>query len=102
MSKIINWQTEETIIEDENLTIKELVEKAVRNNMSLVYADLRGADLRGANLIDANLKFAYLWGANLIDANLKDADLWGADLWGAKINEDQKDDLLKAMRIRIK
>ena len=45
MNKIINRKTEETIIEDENLSIKELVEKAVREKISLEYADLYEADL---------------------------------------------------------
>ena len=50
MTKIINWKTKETIIEDDNLSIRELVEKAVKDGIPLAYADLYEADLRDADL----------------------------------------------------
>ncbi len=50
MTKIINWKTKETIIEDSDLSIKELVEKANKDNISLSYANLRNANLCGVNL----------------------------------------------------
>ncbi len=116
MTKIINWKTKEVIIEDNDLSIKELVEKAVKDKISLAYANLRGAclfeaDLRKANLKEANLKdvnliYADLCGADLYEANMRDADLYGAflggaDISGIKINQDQKDNLLKALGIKI-
>ena len=73
MTKIINWKTQEAIIEDSDLSMKELVEKAVENGISLVYADLRGLYLVLADLEDADLR-----GAKFEGANLKGADLRGA------------------------
>ena len=96
MTKIINWKTQETIIEDKNLSIKELVEKAVINGISLVYADLREANLCGADL-----HYAFLRRADLRDTDLTSADMRSADIRGAKINQDQMHDLLKALGVKI-
>lgn len=52
--------------EADNATIKDAVEKAVKEN-----ADLYGADLRGAYLRGANLRGAYLSGADLSGAKMK-------------------------------
>ncbi len=121
MTKIINRITQKIIIEDQNLNIKKLLEKAAEQGISLQYAllegsnlkgaDLRGADLEGANLRGANLRgadleFANLYGANLKGAdlrgvNLAGADLCGADLFTAKINQDQLIDLVKAQGLEI-
>ena len=125
MAKIINCKTKETIIEDSNLSIRELVESAVKDGVDLAYADFRyknlqnvdfsGADLEGADFcsadlysvkfclsnlrrakfIDANLRGAYLGGANL-----KYADLSRAELDGAVIDKDQESDLLKTLGVR--
>ena len=75
---------------NENVTIKDAINQAVKENANLRGADLRGADLRGANLSDAdligaNLSDADLRGAYLSDADLSDADLRGADLRGADL-----------------
>ena len=59
-------------------TLREAVERAVRE-----MAKLAGAELAGANLTGANLGRAYLTGANLADANLAGANLAGANLAGA-------------------
>ena len=116
MSKIINRETKEAIIEDKNLSIKELVEKAVRGGISLEYADLRGVDLNnsnlgfavifGADLTDADLRNCDLRGADLTDADLRncdltDADLGGAELDGCKFHKDQLKDLLKGLKIKV-
>ena len=82
MTKIINWKTKETIIEGD-LSLKELVEKAVRDGIGLNYANLKHANLKHANLEDANLEDADLRYADLEDANLRGADLRYADLEGA-------------------
>jgi len=50
-------------------------------DVSLYWADLREADLRGANLYWADLR-----GANLSWARLYGADLYGADLRGASVS----------------
>jgi len=48
-------------------------------------ANLREADLSGANLVGANLFGADFSGANLVGADLSRAILWGAILWGADL-----------------
>jgi uncharacterized protein YjbI with pentapeptide repeats len=125
MTKIINWKTKETIIEDSDLSMKELVEKAVKDRISLAYADFMyqnlqnvdfsGADLEGANFCgaylrdvkfclcnlksakfrDADLSYSYLGGANL-----RGADLSRAILIGLVIDKDQESDLLKTLGVR--
>jgi uncharacterized protein YjbI with pentapeptide repeats len=54
--------------------------------VSLVYANLSGANLSWADLNGANLSWANLNGANLSDANLIGANLNGADLSGANLS----------------
>jgi hypothetical protein len=61
--------------ESENATIKNAVEKAIKEKVSLQYADLRSANLSYADLSDANLRYAILSYANLSSANLSSADL---------------------------
>ena len=51
--------------EKENNTLKDTVEKAVKEGANLRGADLGGADLRGADLGGANLEGANLEGAYL-------------------------------------
>lgn len=82
--------------EKKDNTIKDTVEEAVKQNVSLCYADLRGANLHGANLrgavlhdanlSHANLEHADLSGAYLYYADLCDAKLSGADLHGANLS----------------
>jgi hypothetical protein len=66
----------------ENNTIKETVEKAVKEGANLNGANLNGANLVGANLVGANLVGATLYGANLVGATLVGANLNGANLNG--------------------
>jgi len=66
--------------EDENATIKKAVEKAIKERVSLSFADLRSADLSYANLSSADLSSAVLSFASLRFANLSFADLRFADL----------------------
>ena len=98
-------------LNQENNTIKLVVELAItlkvdlskadlskadlsRANLSganlsyanLSYANLSRADLSGANLSGANLSRANLSGANLSGADLSGADLSGADLSGANLS----------------
>ena len=84
-----NWKTGEVIFTHkcENNTIKKTVEEAVKQGVSLAYANLYKANLAGAKLA----------GANLAGAELSGAELAGADLVGAKFDESQKDNILKAM-----
>jgi len=102
----------EVIFTSEKETIREVVGEAVKNSANLSYANLYGAILSGANLSNAilsgadlsyaNLCGAYLRGADLYGADLCGANLCGADLYGAKINESQKDMIIKALNLKIK
>lgn len=88
MTKIINYKTKETIIED---SARHLVEEAVIDGISLVYADLRGL----------YLALTDLEGADLRGAKFEGADFRGAYLGGVKINKNQMRDLLKALGVEI-
>ena len=87
--------------EDEDNSIRHTVEEAVRQNISLSRADLRGADisfayLKGVNLIRANLSCADLRDANLRNANIRNADLTHA-YFG---NTDFRDTNLRGANLR--
>ena len=71
-------------LDEDGLTIKRTVEKAVEAKIDLGGADLRGAYLGGADLGGADLRGADLRGAYLRGADLGDAYLRGAYLRGAK------------------
>jgi hypothetical protein len=71
--------------EAENATIKDAVEKAVKEKVSLAYADLSSANLYSANLYLANLRSANLSLANLRSADLRSANLSSADLRSANL-----------------
>ena len=85
----------------ENNTIKDTVEEAVKNKISLDGASLDGALLDGASLNSASLNRASLDNASLYDASLIGASLnnaslnrasligaslFGASLYGASLN----------------
>ena len=67
----------------ENNTIKETLERAIKENADLYNADLRSADLRSADLRSADLRSADLYNANLRSANLENANLRSANLYSA-------------------
>jgi hypothetical protein len=71
--------------EAENATIKDAVEQAVKEKVSLNSADLRSANLSSADLRSADLSSADLRWANLRSANLRSADLRRADLRWANL-----------------
>jgi len=85
MIQILNWRTGAVIFEGDYPTIKDAVEAAVKQRVSLAYADLEGANLEDANLEDADLENANLEDANLYKAKLAWADLTGANLTGADL-----------------
>jgi Pentapeptide repeats (8 copies) len=79
-------------------TVKEVVEQAVRERVSLYCAvlceaDLEGADLEQADLGDADLRYANLKGANLTGAILWGALFAGTKLEGANLKDVDLDDL---------
>ena len=63
-----------------NNTIKITLEKAVKENADLHYANLENANLRDANLENADLQYANLENANLRDANLENTNLINANM----------------------
>ena len=81
------------IFQHECGSIRECVEEAVRQDVSLADVNLHGEDLRdvqipGAHMPGADLTEANLWGANLRGANLEEiyafkTDFREADLTGA-------------------
>ena len=71
--------------EKENATIKDAVEQAVKEKVSLNYANLDSANLDSANLRSANLCSANLYSANLESANLDSANLRSANLDSANL-----------------
>ena len=90
--QIKNKYNDEVIYETEAETIKEAVERAVKEGRSLSKANLSEAnlseaDLSKANLSEADLSEAYLSKAYLSKANLSEADLSEADLSEADLSE---------------
>lgn len=72
--------------------IKDVVEEAVANKVSLYSANLEGVDLSNADLQYARLGYANLKNANLEradlgSANLKLADLERSDMYGADLRD---------------
>jgi hypothetical protein len=90
--EIKSWITGKVIYSGEANSLKELIEKAVKEGADLRGADLdsanlRGAYLQGADLEGADLEEANLEGANLDSANLRGAYLRGANLEGANLRK---------------
>ena len=81
---IKNRYTDEIIFQSSKNTIKEAVEEAIENGISLNEANLYKADLGEADLSNANLYKADLSNTNLCEANLSEANLSGVELYHAK------------------
>ena len=113
MAEIRDTHANRVMLKNDSLTLKELVEEYKKDLWfaNLQVANLEDADLSFANLGRADLSFANLKGANLQGANLQEADLRGANLEGSdlrganlegvKINKDQTEDFLKALKINV-
>ena len=94
--KILNRYTDEIIFEDGALTIKETVQNAIEQGISLSGSDLsysklsgsdlRGSDLRGSDLRGSDLRGSDLRGSNLRGSDLRDSNLRGSDLRGSDID----------------
>lgn len=99
MEKTINikrWDNNEVIFSHtcENNTICKTVKEAIRQGISLAYANLSHADLKGLDLSNvclsyADLRNADLFLADLTNANLTDANLHNANLNNTKITPGQ-------------
>ena len=85
------YRTDKSVIGEFQVdSVKKAVKHAVRQGISLEWADLMGANLVGANLEwadfeGANLAFASLEDVSLAFANLVEASLEGANLSGASL-----------------
>ena len=76
MITIKRWDNDEVIYTSNKETIKEAVEEAVANKISLAYADLRKANLHKANLSEADFSKANLLYTNLCRAKIdEDVDI---------------------------
>ena len=87
MKQLLHRYTDEVIFEAAVKTVKQLVELAVAQGISLTYANLEGANLTDADLYEANLTGANLYEANLTGANLTGANLTRANLEGANLTD---------------
>jgi multidrug efflux pump subunit AcrA (membrane-fusion protein) len=88
--------------EAENATIKDAVEQAVKEKVSLCLANLRLANLSSADLSSADLRLANLRLANLSSANLSSADLSSADLSSADLSSaDLRSANLSSANLRL-
>jgi hypothetical protein len=87
--------TQEAVYSCEAETIKEAVEKAVKEDANLWNADLRNAKLRNADLRNADLRNADLENADLRNADLEDANLENADLRNADLEDANLDKTIK-------
>jgi uncharacterized protein YjbI with pentapeptide repeats len=85
MAKIINYITKEIIIEDENLSTQDLVEKAVKEGISLQYADLYAEDLQYTDNINGDFRGCNFMGCDLSNSNFTNCDLTNACFWDANI-----------------
>ena len=85
-NQIIRHIDGHALYECEAGSLREAVEQAVREEVSLEGANLMGADLRWADLVGARLVGAYLGGARLGGADLGGAHLGGAHLVDAGQN----------------
>lgn len=79
--EINNYYTKEVIFKDDLITSsKELLEKAVKEKVPLVCADLRNLSLPNAILREGDFRYAKFDGSDCKGANFSEADLIGADL----------------------
>jgi uncharacterized protein YjbI with pentapeptide repeats len=83
MIKILNIDGN-IIYESNTSTLKEAVEEAAKNKVSLYKANLKEADLYQTDLYGVDLREANLYKADLYKADLRGANLKGANLIGAK------------------
>jgi hypothetical protein len=101
---IRHQDTGATIYECDAATMRECVERAVKEKADLTDASLQSANLEGADLEGANLDYANLEGANLDYANLEGANLRSAILEGANLEGANLPDLgvdRRALRLRV-
>lgn len=86
------YDTNETIFESSQPSIKKTIEQAIIENIDLSYVDLSNADLKDIELDDAqihnaNFRGTDLRGANMSEGNFKGSDFSNALLQGACFNE---------------
>jgi uncharacterized protein YjbI with pentapeptide repeats len=72
--------------EKEDNTLKDTILEAIKNKISLSYANMSDADMRGANMSYANMSDADMRGANMSYANMRGANMSDADMRGANMS----------------
>ena len=84
---IKRWDNNDVIFsyKCEDNTIGKTVEEAVKQGVSLAYANLEYTDLSNLNLSNANLSYSRLVKSNLSNSNLYNADLCASDLSEANL-----------------
>ena len=83
--EIKSWTNGKSLFSCEAKDLKETVEKAVKSNIDLSFADLYMADLVGAKISGAHLSKANLFGSHLSHADLSCSDLSGSRLYNANL-----------------
>ena len=85
---IKRWDNNEVIFSDacENNTICKTVKEAIRQGISLAYANLFNANLSNIDFSGVNLSYANLSWSNLNNCNLSYADLSYANLSWSNLN----------------
>ncbi len=76
--KLRRYTDNSIIYEGEYNNIKECLEHAVNNDLSLSHINLKNQNLTNANLDGCYMPYANFCGANLTGANLSEADLSGS------------------------
>lgn len=83
---IRNHKNQTVIYQGAFRTMRQAVEAAIHDNVSLSYANLRGARLGNAALDGGDFRYSILENANMIGANLSEADFTGANMRGADLS----------------
>ena len=79
--------------EAENATIKDAVEKAVKEKVSLSYSNLSYSNLSYSNLSYSNLRGSDLSNSNLRGSNLSNSDLSNSNLRGSDLSNSNLSNL---------
>jgi uncharacterized protein YjbI with pentapeptide repeats len=79
MQQILSKNDGSVIYEKDVTTIKECVESAISEGVSLINADLSKSDLKNCTLFRGNCTLSTLSGALLLGANFEQCNLYGVD-----------------------
>ncbi len=83
--QIKHHHTDKVLFEGQFESLKEAVEQAAQDNVSLDYADLQHSSFLNANLDNVRMRHSRLKGSNFMGANLSESDLEGSDFSDASL-----------------